>query len=68
LYFRTFKALKILEHEDDAKYTDVVDKKYDDIRQYPETDQDQMDQNHMQNILNGICNDLVDFDPFLKIA
>jgi hypothetical protein len=36
--------------------------------QSQETDQDQMDQNHMQCILNGICNDLVDLDPFVKIA
>jgi hypothetical protein len=27
-----------------------------------------MDQNHIQCIMNGICNDLVDLDPFLRIA
>ncbi len=27
-----------------------------------------MDQNHIQCIMNSICNDLVDLDPFLKIA
>jgi hypothetical protein len=36
--------------------------------QSPEKDQDQMDQYHIQCIMNGICNDLVDLDPFLKIA
>jgi hypothetical protein len=36
--------------------------------QSPEKDQDQMDQNHIQCIMNGICNDPVDLDPFLKIA
>ena len=41
---------------------------YKDLRQSSETDQDQMDQNHIQCILNGICNDHVDLDPFLKIA
>jgi hypothetical protein len=36
--------------------------------QSPEKDQDQIDQNHKQCIMNGICNDPVDLDPFLKIA
>jgi hypothetical protein len=27
-----------------------------------------MDQNHIQCIMNGIWNDPVDLDPFLKIA
>jgi hypothetical protein len=27
-----------------------------------------MDQNHIQCIINGTCNDPVDLDPFLKIA
>jgi hypothetical protein len=36
--------------------------------QSSKTDQDQMDQNRIQCILNDICNDPVDLDPFLKIA
>ncbi len=36
--------------------------------QSSETDQYQLDQKHIQCILNGICNNHVDLDPFLKIA
>jgi hypothetical protein len=34
------------------------------IWQSPEKNQDQMDQIHIQSVMNGICNDPVDHDPF----
>ncbi len=38
------------------------------LGQSPEKDRDQMDQNHIQCIMNGMCDDPVGLDPFLKIS
>ncbi len=41
---------------------------YFSLWQSPEKDQDQMNQNHIQFIMNGICNDPVDLEPFREIV